>query len=247
MKKDNVGNWREEFEVARRVSFNSVSESEEWDEDDYDDDDSLDTVSDHEVIESQFARGDEVVALWQDGDKWYRARVMYVHPNGQCDLKYKDGDRELRVDAFLIQHYVKARRHNIRERKKRHQQRRPNKFKNDAEFSKGDRIEAKFDGEWIAGIIRRVNDNCTYDINFRDGTVERGLDERLVRYPKRYDRDFSNDESASSASERESDVLYEKNEKIEARFRGKARFCLDARMARIARFVLYSKILAKAR
>lgn len=216
-----MGNWREEME--RRVSYEE-SESETWSDDDDDDDDfSQDTVSDHEVVESQFARGDEVVALWQDGDKWYRARVQYVHPNGQCDLKYKDGDRELRVDAFLIQHYTRpARRRRRRGRSQDARKRDRKRRKVDSEFLKGDRIEARLDDEWIAGTIRKVNNNDTYDINFRDGTVERGIDERFVRRPKRYERDFSSESSSSDASEQESqdDALYEKGEKIEARFQG---------------------------
>ena len=142
--------------------------------------------------------------------------------------------------AFLIQHYVKPRRRDVRERKERRRQRRK-ELKDDAEFRKGDRIEAKLDREWISGTIRRVNDNGTYDINFCDGTVERGMDDRLVRYPKRYDRDFSRDESAPSASEQESDVLYEKNEKIEARFRGGKKWFSGTLLVSYTRFFFWNE------
>lgn len=112
--------------------------------------------------EASFSAGDRVLALFENGDKWYKGKIdvvdTSVHP-AVYNITYDDGDKEQGITQELIRHVV--------------------------QFKKGDRVEAQYDGGvvWYPGQIIGLSDTYddSYSVLYDDGDREDDLDHVLMR------------------------------------------------------------------
>ena len=102
----------------------------------------------------------------------------------------------------------------------------------DNELSRGDRVEARYRGKskWYKGKIMRVNSDGTYDMEYDDGDVERRVRKSLVRK-----LGGSSKKSTSKYDDTDDDNELSRDDRVEARYRGKskwyrARLCASTRM-----------------
>jgi hypothetical protein len=53
-------------------------------------------------LNSQFQKGDPIVALHQRGEDWYDGKIAKVNRNGTYDILYADGDAERNLERKFI-------------------------------------------------------------------------------------------------------------------------------------------------
>jgi len=155
-----------------------------------------------------FEEGDKVEARFRGRSKWFPGRIKKVNRDGSYDIKYEDGDTEEKVDPSMVRQPGSD---EIKEDDNK-------KSKKDV-FEEGDKVEARFRGraKWFPGRIKRVNRNGTYDIKYEDGDTEEVVDPSLVRRPG-----SSKDDDPKKADK----DIFEEGDKVEARFRGRAKWFL---------------------
>jgi PUB domain/EF-hand domain pair len=175
------------------------------------------TASKAAVLELR--EGDKIEARYRGREKWYAGTVRRVHRDGTYDINYDAGERELGVAAELVRLIGSSS---------------SSSSKKSADSSatvqlrEGDKIEARYKGRarYYPGVVKRVNRDGTYDINYDDGERELAIDaelvrslERAVRSPSRGGaRTDSIDDSAKAA------VDFRAGDNIEARYKGRERY-----------------------
>ncbi|CAN0343330.1 unnamed protein product, partial [Pylaiella littoralis] len=119
--------------------------------------------------------GDRVEARFGGRSRWFKATVERENSDGTYYLLYADGGKERAVDKSLIRRLAgasgEAKRdvHSAAEETVVH--------------GVGDEIEARYKRgrKWYPGKIRAVNLDGTYDVRYKDGDSERGVQAAFVR------------------------------------------------------------------
>jgi cytidine deaminase len=171
-----------------------------------------------DVAELHLREGDKVEARYRGRERWFAGSVHRVNRDGTYDINYDDGERELGVAAELVRligstsSSKKAADSSVV-----------------AQLREGDKVEARYKGRarYFPGVVKRVNRDGSYDINYDDGERELGVDAELVRSlepavrsPSRSAaRTDSFDDSAKAAA-----VDFRAGDKIEARYKGRERY-----------------------
>ena len=112
--------------------------------------------------------GDKVEARYRGRSKYYPGKISRVHSDGTFDIDYDDGEQETRV----LEEYVKKAGSSSSLNRTTSVVRR-----------RGERVEARYRGraKYYKGRITRDNGDGTYDIDYDDGEMERGVATHLVR------------------------------------------------------------------
>lgn len=124
---------------------------------------------------SNYNVGDRVEARFGGRSRWFKATVERENSDGTYYLLYADGGKERAVDKSLIRRLAgasgEAKRdvHSAAEETVVH--------------GVGDEIEARYKRgrKWYPGKIRAVNLDGTYDVRYKDGDSERGVQAAFVR------------------------------------------------------------------
>jgi hypothetical protein len=160
-----------------------------------------DSSSSNTATALQLREGDKIEARYKGRERWYAGVIRRVNRDDTYDINYDDGERELSVAADLIRLAGSA----------------SSSSRAATVLREGDKIEARYKGRerWYAGVIRRVNRDDTYDIDYDDGERELSVAAELVRLIG----------STSSSSKRDkAAVVFREGDKIEARYRGRERW-----------------------
>eukprot|EP01038_Epipyxis_sp_PR26KG_P008402 gene8402-11360_t len=134
--------------------------------------------------------GAKVECNYRNKEKWIIGRIIRSRQDGTYDLEYLNGLSELKVPASSIRHPQKSDIYEV-----------------------GDKIEAKFKGRsrWLPGSIKKIRKDGTYDIYYKNGDVEYGVDEHLIR--------ISTNESSRGLGDE-----FEVGQKVEANYNGDGRW-----------------------
>ncbi len=100
--------------------------------------------------------GLDVKARYKGRHTWFPGTIIGKNGDGTFDIRYSDGEEEMRVESDLIQVV--------------------NKNDDDSVcFAEGDEIQCNYKGKgrWLRGGISHVNKDGTYDIDFDNGDEER--------------------------------------------------------------------------
>jgi Ca2+-binding EF-hand superfamily protein len=120
--------------------------------------------------EVELSEGMDVEAKFKGGSRWFKGKITRVRPGGTYDLRYEDGDEELRVP-----------KENIRavggKKKESAGGRGADDLRVDA------RVEARYKGgsKWFKGKITRDRKDGTYDIEYDDGDSEKYVKKDSIR------------------------------------------------------------------
>lgn len=197
-------------------------------------------------------RGDRVEAKYKNGKRYYKGTVDRTYPDGSCDIKYEDGDFERRVIAENIKpldniddlsggrgsRSPRSPRspRSLRDRspRSRSAQRGMETETEDEtdEIKEGDRVEARFKGgaKYYPGKITRVNRDGSYAILYDDGDRELRVKPSFVRAKGGNQRRSVSPRRTTSRdrepeySETESEEIFRQGDRVEARFKGKAKY-----------------------
>ena len=114
------------------------------------------------LVAPKFVQAEKVEALYGGGPSWYPATVSKVHGGGSggysYDLAYDDGDNEYQVREENVRGVIQN-------------QLSPTPV---ATYTKGQRVQGFFSeyDSWYPGVVRLVNGDGTYAIDFDDGDKE---------------------------------------------------------------------------
>ena len=199
-----------------------------------------------------FDRGDKVEARFNGKEKWYKGEVTRRRSDGTYDIEYEDGDREMRVKAEFVRSADKKRNEKKQKKgtkkKKKNEQSKTSSSSSgsgsDKEadlFDRGDKVEARFNGKekWYKGEVTRRRSDGTYDIEYEDGDREMRVKAEFVRSAdkkrnekkqkkgtkkkKKNEQSKTSSSSSGSGSDKEAD-LFDRGDKVEARFNGKEKW-----------------------
>jgi predicted MarR family transcription regulator len=150
-----------------------------------------------------YREGDKIEARYKGRERWFAGVIRRVNRDDTCDINYDDGERELGVAVDLIRLAGSS----------------SSKAAAPLQLREGDKIEARYKGRerWFAGVIRRVNRDDSYDINFDDGERELGVAAELVRL-------IGSTSSSKKAVDSSADLQLRDGDNIEARYRGRERW-----------------------
>ncbi len=118
----------------------------------------------HNVSPSQVLKaGLVVIARYKGRRTWLPGTITRKNGDGTFDIRYDDGEEEMRVESNLIQ-----------------------VTKNNYEymrFTEGDEIQCNYKGkgQWLRGGISHVNKDGTYDIHFDNGYGERYVESNRIQ------------------------------------------------------------------
>ncbi|KAK1932357.1 hypothetical protein P3T76_012351 [Phytophthora citrophthora] len=118
--------------------------------------------------------GDRVKAYYGKGKRLFPGRISKVHMNGTYDIKYDDGDSEVRVEARLIESEEdKEKTVKLKESPKMEKHL----------FRVGDSVKAKYKrgSKFFPGKITRKRMDGTFDIRYEDGDVEERVEEDCIQ------------------------------------------------------------------
>ncbi|KAG1696420.1 hypothetical protein DVH05_018552 [Phytophthora capsici] len=137
-------------------------------------DDDIFADSEKRIIQKKNAGwevGDRVKAFYGKGKRLFPGKISKVHMNGTYDIKYDDGDSELRVEASLIE--------GDKEKKKAEESLKMKKHS----FHVGDSVKAKYKrgSKLFAGKITRKRMDGTFDIKYDDGDIEERVEEDFIQ------------------------------------------------------------------
>jgi PUB domain/EF-hand domain pair/Histone methyltransferase Tudor domain 1 len=165
-------------------------------------------------LQLQLQEGDAVTARYRGRERYYSGVIRRVHRDGTYDINYDDGEKELSVPPEFIKSDSKdARSSSIN-------------AKTATDILEGDAIEARYRGRerWYAGVVRRVNRDGTYDINYNDGEREVGIAAELVRPLTNSTNNSSSSKPTASDSSSANTVQLREGDKVEARYKGRSRY-----------------------
>ncbi|CAM9455588.1 unnamed protein product, partial [Laminaria digitata] len=124
-----------------------------------------------------FREGDKVEARYKRGRQWYwyPGAIRAVNRDGTYDIRYKDGDTERDVDPSLVRGEGGVSADTLASSEEA--------SKLEAEYSRGDKVEARFRGRsgWFKATVERDNRNGTYHLLYEDGDEERAVGTDLMR------------------------------------------------------------------
>lgn len=103
----------------------------------------------------------EMAAVRDEEMEYHNGRVVEIHEDGTVDIDTPG--RGLFEGVSIL---------NVR------------RFDPSGEIKKGSRIEALFQGEgedWYLGVVLKVNDDGTYDVEYEDGDTELGVEPDAIR------------------------------------------------------------------
>ncbi|POM62517.1 LOW QUALITY PROTEIN: hypothetical protein PHPALM_28322 [Phytophthora palmivora] len=158
-------------EIETRVE---ASQIEVEDEDDMFADSDEDTKHTTTKMNAGWLVGDRVKAYYGKGKRLFPGKIAKVHLNGTYDIKYADGDSEVRVEASLIESAD------------------PDPADKGKSYSKsltqhplrvGDAVKAKYKRgtRFFAGKITRERMDGTFDIKYEDGDVEERVESDFIQ------------------------------------------------------------------
>lgn len=163
----------------------------------------------------QLSVGDAVKARYKKGSKLFPGKITKVRTDGTFDVRYDDGDVEVRVERDMIERVGGDGRASDEK---------PSTDDTKASgFQVGDRVQAFFKGgrSLFPGKITKKHSNGTYDITYDDGDSEQQVPADLIQ-------------SAGSSSKPEFDKRpssptvkgggFSKGEKVKARYKGGAKY-----------------------
>lgn len=142
----------------------------------------------------EFAVGMKVKARYQKGANWFSGKIMKVHHDGSCDIRYDDGDTETRVLAKYIEMPKDSKES-------------PSKTKaSPSRLEVGDAVQARYKKgtKWFPGKIKSVHSDGTYDVRYDDGDIETRVVAAHIE-PTRTNRDDHLTSSAKKSPHRQVD------------------------------------------
>ncbi|KAG3179720.1 hypothetical protein C6341_g7374 [Phytophthora cactorum] len=157
--------------------------------------------------------GDRVKAYYGKGKRLFPGKIAKLHMNGTYDIKYDDGDSELRVDSSLIQDAEddkeKLTSTNSSDSPKSKSLKEPLRV--------GDSVKAKYKrgAKFFSGKITRARMDGTFDIKYEDGDVEERVEADLIQ------RDDDEDKSKKKRNFEVGDVVKAPFQRGNKLFRGK--------------------------
>eukprot|EP00953_Heterococcus_sp_UTEX-ZZ885_P010886 6325-Heterococcus_DN1.PRE.2 len=175
------------------------------------------TVSSHnsntKPLQLQLQEGDAVTAHYRGRERYYSGVIRRVHRDGTYDINYDDGEKELSVPPEYIKFDSKSTTST-------------SNTKTATAILEGDAIEARYRGRerWYAGVVRRVNRDGTYDINYNDGEREVGVAAELVRPLTNSTINSSSSKPTAADSSSANTVQLREGDKVEARYKGRSRY-----------------------
>ena len=118
----------------------------------------------------KFQEGDKIEADFKGRGKWHPAKITKEHDDGTYNVKYDDGDIELRVEKDMIRSVGYA-------------DERPISPKKAMRFEEGDKVEGNFKGrgKWHPAKISRDREDGTYDLRYDDGDIELRVEKDMIR------------------------------------------------------------------
>eukprot|EP01042_Synura_sphagnicola_P000182 gene182-183_t len=160
-----------------------------------------DTGRDRTEAATRLQVGDKVEADYRQKGKYYPGKICRIRANGNCDIDYDDGEKEVGVEPAHIRVLGKsvdgpsARSSNL--------------------FREGDKVEGNYKGKgkYYSGRISRVRRDGTYDIDYDDGEKETGVSGDLIR-------SVGGDKKKSDSGV----GVYEEGEKVEGNYKGRGKF-----------------------
>lgn len=165
--------------------------------------------------------GDKVEARFAGRSRWLKATVKRQNRDGTYHLIYEDDDEELAVYKDLMRTPGYSSEEGESKSRGTSTAQSRQKLAETTRFRVGDNIEARFKQgrKWYEGNIRAVNQDGTYDIRYSDGDSERGVEANLLRRINSASVDLL--ETVDGVRYTSS---FRVGEKVEARFRGRARW-----------------------
>ena len=157
-----------------------------------------------------YQTGDKVEARFGGKSRWFKATVQRENSDGTYSLIYADGDRERAVEKYLIRPIAG------------NEESKGGEMSTAEAHRVGNEIEARYKRgrKWYPGVVRAVNIDGTYDIRYKDGDSERGVEASLVRHGSGTIRrdSFRTPETQAAVNG------FEVGDKVEARFGGGGRW-----------------------
>lgn len=157
---------------------------------------------------NELGTGAKVRARYKKGAKWFPAKITKVRTDGTFDLRYDDGDEELRVDREYIEPEVITKKTSNDDDEDLfgdddENDRNGKKNSSAATFKKGSAVEANFKkkGKFHRGKIVKVHSDGTFDIEYDAGASEK----RVERHEIRKLAEGSDGEVVSASKARNSD------------------------------------------
>lgn len=160
--------------------------------------------------------GDEIEARYRRGNKWFPGVIRSANRDGTYDVRYKDGDQERDIEPLFIRAKASTRIDSL--------------ASSEGGFSKGDKVEARFQGRsrWFKATVERDNRDGTFHLLYQDGDEETAVSRDLIR--RHFDGDSQEDTKAGKrkvancskmgGNDSESDVnRYRIGVEIEARYK----------------------------
>ncbi|ETP53031.1 hypothetical protein F442_02032 [Phytophthora nicotianae P10297] len=121
--------------------------------------------------------GDRVKAYYGKGKRLFPGKIAKVHMNGRYDIKYDDGDSELRVDPSLIEDFEdnpeKQKSAKLSDNLKSKISNKP--------LQVGDCVKYKRGTRFFPGKITRERMDGTFDIKYEDGDVEERVEMDFIQ------------------------------------------------------------------
>ncbi|KAL4171226.1 hypothetical protein KRP22_009324 [Phytophthora ramorum] len=113
--------------------------------------------------------GDAVKARYKNGKKLFAGTVARARSDGTYDIKYDDGDVEMRVALEMIE---------ALESKKGKEDDRPDSPKSIQRLKLGDKVRARYNkgSKMFRGEITAVHRDGTYDVRYDDGDKEKDVE-----------------------------------------------------------------------
>ncbi|KAG7388440.1 hypothetical protein PHYPSEUDO_012501 [Phytophthora pseudosyringae] len=126
--------------------------------------------------------GDRVRAFYGKGKRLFPGKIAKVHMNGTYDIKYEDGDSEIRVETSLIE-AAESDRDDKGKSKSKDSPKASTKSSTKRPLRVGDAVKAKYKrgAKFFPGKVTRERLDGTFDIKYEDGDVEERVGIALIQ------------------------------------------------------------------
>lgn len=177
---------------------------------------------------TDFVVGDKVEARFGGRSRWFKAIVERNNRDDTYHLLYADGDEERRVEKHLIRKVGGGGGRSDSKSPGRRVASGTGIYHEaesvvEARLLEGDEVEARYKGgrKWFPGVIRTVNRDGTYEVQYKDGDREHSVDRGLIR-----GKDARGIDSLSYGVDVRitGDESFVVDDEVEARFRGRSRW-----------------------
>jgi hypothetical protein len=183
----------------------------------------VDTTDNSDTAAVALQEGVAIEARYKGRERYYGGTVAHVNSDGTYDINYNDGERELSVAAEYVRLVDAAVT--------------PTAIAADTTSSdvpivvlpEGTAVEARYKGRerYFQGLVRRVNRDGTYDIDYSDGERELGVLAEYVKPLAAVAAPAAQTAAATvvdSSSSEVSGVALSEGATVEARYKGRARY-----------------------